>query len=363
MLQTQAPLPPAIAALSAAEVDAALTETRKKLGDSTVILGHHYQCDDIIKYADYTGDSLKLSQLAAGRSRSEFIVFCGVHFMAEAADILSAPHQKVILPDLTAGCSMADMAHLDEVEYCWEILTERLPEPLVPITYINSSAALKAFCGRHGGVVCTSGNADKVLHWALSRGPRALFFPDQHLGRNTGLKAGFSHDEMVLWKHAEDGGSLSRDQLARARLILWDGYCSVHQMFTLDHIRTIRATDPAMRIIVHPECPAEIVQEADDAGSTEVIIRRIAEAPAGSRWAVGTEINLVHRLAMQHPDKTVVSLSPNVCVCSTMYRIDPRHLLWALDSLVRGLVVNRITVSPDVKEWALVALNRMLEIV
>jgi len=362
MVATQAPLPAEIAVLSAAEVDDRLGEAKRTLGTSTLILGHHYQQDDVIKFADYTGDSLKLSQLAAGRRECAYLVFCGVHFMTESADILSAPHQQVILPDLSAGCSMADMAHLDEVEHCWRILSEHIAETIIPITYVNSAATLKAFCGRNGGAVCTSSNADKVLRWALEQGQRVLFFPDQHLGRNTGLKLGFGHDQMALWSPDRDGVEPDVEALQRATLVLWDGYCSVHQMFTVDHVRTMRASDPTVRVIVHPECPYQVVEAADEAGSTEYLIRRVQESAPGSKWAVGTEINLVHRLAGQHPDKEIVSLSPNVCVCSTMYRIDPHHLLWVLESLVRGEVVNRIVVPPEDKEWALVALNRMLEI-
>ncbi|OGO52257.1 MAG: quinolinate synthetase [Chloroflexi bacterium RBG_16_68_14] len=340
---------------------------RQKLGERCIILGHHYQRADIIQFADFRGDSFKLAQWAAQHPEAEYIVFCGVHFMAEAADILSAPHQKVILPNMAAGCSMADMADPDDVYACWEELEEAgVAQATMPITYMNSAAALKAFVGEHGGAVCTSSNAPKVLEWAFARKPRVLFFPDQHLGRNTGVKMGIALDEMPLWNYHQPYGSLggmTDEQLRRSRIILWQGHCSVHQRFTVDQIREARERFPEIKIIVHPECRMEVVQAADLNGSTEFIARTITEAPAGSVWGVGTEINLVSRLAKENPDKTVFCLDPVVCPCSTMYRVHPAYLCWAVESLAEGRVVNQVTVPDETKRWAKVALDRMLEIV
>ncbi len=339
---------------------------RERLGTRLIVLGHHYQREDIIQFADIKGDSFKLAQWAAQHTEAEYIVFCGVHFMAEAADILSAPHQKVVLPNMAAGCSMADMADPDDVYACWQELEEAgIADETVPITYMNSAAALKAFVGERGGAVCTSSNAPKVLAWAFAQKPRALFFPDQHLGRNTGVKMGVPLDQMPLWDYTKPYGSLggmSEGDLRRARIILWKGHCSVHQRFTVDQIRAARERFPGVQIVVHPECRMETVQAADLNGSTEFIAKTIAEAPAGSAWGVGTEINLVSRLAKENPDKTVFCLDPVVCPCSTMYRVHPAYLCWAVESLAEGRVVNQVIVPDEIKRWAKVALGRMLEI-
>lgn len=358
----QEEMPDEYKVLSPLEIDRRLAQAKEKLGGRVLILGHHYQQDDVMKFADLRGDSFKLSKQASERDDAEFIVFCGVHFMAESADILSAPHQRVILPDLTAGCSMADMAEIEDVEDCWESLAAVSDDRIVPITYINCAADLKAFCGRHDGVVCTSSNARAALEWAFSRADRVLFTPDQHLGRNTAYKMGVGLDEMALWDYGASDGGLSPQDRRNKRLILWNGYCSVHQRFTPEQVRRVRAEDPGVNVLVHPECTFEVVQMADYCGSTEYIVKTVSEAPPGSRWAVGTEIHLVNRLAEAHPDKKIVSLDPIVCVCTTMYRIDPMHLLWALEGLVRGEVRNRIEVPGDVAQWARRALNRMLEI-
>ena len=353
--------------LGAGEIVERIRVARAKLGERCIILGHHYQREDIIQFADFKGDSFKLAQWAAQHAEAEYIVFCGVHFMAEAADILSAPHQKVVLPNMAAGCSMADMADPDDVYACWQELEEAgVADEIVPITYMNSAAALKAFVGEHGGAVCTSSNAGKVLEWAFAQKPRALFFPDQHLGRNTGVALGVPLDAMPLWDYTKPYGSLggmSEADLARSRVILWKGHCSVHQRFTVDQISAARERFPGIKIVVHPECRMEVVQAADLNGSTEFIARTIAEAPAGSAWGVGTEINLVSRLAKENPDKTVFCLDPVVCPCSTMYRVHPAYLCWAVESLAEGRVVNQVVVPPDVARWAKVALDRMLEIV
>jgi quinolinate synthase len=353
--------------LGANEIIERIRAARERLGTRCIVLGHHYQREDIIQFADVKGDSFKLAQWAAQHPEAEYIVFCGVHFMAEAADILSAPHQKVVLPNMAAGCSMADMADPDDVLACWQELEEAgIAGETVPITYMNSAAALKAFVGERGGAVCTSSNAAKVLEWAFARKPRALFFPDQHLGRNTGVKMGVPLDAMPLWDYTKPYGSLggmSGADLRRSRVILWKGHCSVHQRFTVDQIRAARERFPGVRIVVHPECRMEVVQAADCNGSTEFIARTIAEAPPGSAWGVGTEINLVSRLAKENPDKTVFCLDPVVCPCSTMYRVHPAYLCWAVESLAEGRVVNQVVVPDDHKRWAKVALDRMLEIV
>ncbi|MER6580376.1 quinolinate synthase NadA [Nonomuraea sp. NPDC001023] len=337
-------------------------KAKEALGDRLFVLGHHYQRDEVIQFADVTGDSFKLAQQAAARPEAEFVVFCGVHFMAESADILTGEAQKVVLPDLAAGCSMADMATFDQVEECWEALEDAgLAGEVVPVTYMNSSADIKAFCGRNGGVVCTSSNARRALDWAFEQGRKVLFLPDQHLGRNTAvLEMGMSLEDCVVWNpHRPDGG-LTREQLDRARMILWKGHCSVHGRFTAESVDDVRARIPGVNVLVHPECRHEVVLKADHVGSTEHIIKTLQAAPAGSSWAVGTELNLVKRLAAMFPDKNVSFLDRTVCYCSTMNRIDLPHLVWALESLVLGDVVNRITVDEDTAHWARVALDRML---
>jgi quinolinate synthase len=351
--------------LTAPELTARIRAARAALGRRAVVLGHHYQREDIIQFADFRGDSFKLAQWAAQQREAEYIVFCGVHFMAEAADILKAPHQKVILPNMAAGCSMADMAAPDDVFAAWEELAEAGIDAIVPVTYMNSAASLKAFCGRSGGIVCTSSNAVAVLRWAFARGRRVFFFPDQHLGRNTGLKMGIGLDEMAVWNYRLPSGALGGntvEQLERSRLILWQGHCSVHARFTVEQIHAARARYPDIKVVVHPECRMEVVQAADCDGSTEFIARTIAESPPGSRWAVGTEINLVHRLAVENPDKLVFCLDPVVCPCSTMYRVHPAYLAWVMEALVRGEVVNQVTVDDATRAAAKVALDRMLAV-
>jgi quinolinate synthase len=335
---------------------------RAALGDRAFVLGHHYQRDEVIQFADVTGDSFKLAREAAAQPEAEYIVFCGVHFMAESADILTADHQQVILPDLAAGCSMADMARLIQVEETWERLEDAgVVSATVPITYMNSSADIKAFCGRNGGAVCTSSNAKRALQWAFERGEKVLFLPDQHLGRNTAvLQMGLSLDDcVVVDPHRPDFG-VTDQELRDATMLLWRGHCSVHGRFTAESVRDVRQRIPGVRVIAHPECQHEVVLGADQIGSTESIINTIAAAPSGTSWAVGTELNLVKRLAQQHPDKTVVFLDKTVCFCATMNRIDLPHLVWALENLVDGRVVNRIEVDPDTAHWARVALDRML---
>jgi quinolinate synthase len=334
------------------------------LGTRLMILGHHYQREEVMRWADARGDSFGLSRLAADNRSADYIVFCGVHFMAESADILTADHQQVILPDLNAGCSMADMADIDSVEEAWESLAAITDiERLVPITYMNSSAALKAFVGRSGGAVCTSSNARAVISWALGRGDKLLFFPDQHLGRNTGYQLGFRATDMQVWNPKLDLGGLDERDVKEATFLLWKGHCSVHQRFRVEHVEAFRAEHPDGIVIVHPECAHEVVELADQVGSTDFIIKAVQGAPAGSTIAVGTEIHLVQRLAAENPDRTVVSLDPLICPCSTMFRIDAAHLAWVLENLVEGRVVNRITVDADTAAWARVALERMLEIV
>ncbi len=332
------------------------------LGDRVFVLGHHYQRDEVIEFADVTGDSFKLAREAAARPDSEFIVFCGVHFMAESADILTSDSQQVVLPDLAAGCSMADMAAIDQVEACWrELEAAGVAAGTVPVTYMNSSAAIKAFTGRHGGTVCTSSNAKTSLEWAFSQGERVLFLPDQHLGRNTAvLDLGLSLDDCVVYNPHRPRGGLSDAQLQRAKVILWRGHCSVHGRFTTESVADVRARIPGVNVLVHPECRHEVVQQADYVGSTEHIINILNQAEPGSAWAIGTELNLVRRLAKAHPDKQIVFLDRTVCYCSTMNRIDLPHLVWALESLVAGRVINQITVAPDDAHYARVALDQML---
>ncbi len=363
----QQDIPQAYGSLEAPEIIERIRVARERLGSRCIILGHHYQREDIIQFADLKGDSFKLARWAAEHPESEYIVFCGVHFMAEAADILSAPHQKVVLPNMAAGCSMADMADPEDVYACWEELEEAgIAQETVPITYMNSAAALKAFVGEHGGAVCTSSNAPKVLAWAFAQKRRVLFFPDQHLGRNTALKMGIPLEEQPLWNYHLPYGSLggmSEADQERGRVILWQGHCSVHQRFTVDQIEGARERFPDAKVVVHPECRMEVVQAADSDGSTEFIVRTVTDSPPGSVWGVGTEINLVSRLAKENPDKTVFCLDPVVCPCSTMYRVHPAYLCWAVESLAEGLVVNQVMVPDDHKRWAKVALDRMLEIV
>ncbi|WP_166140401.1 quinolinate synthase NadA [Nocardioides ochotonae] len=337
---------------------------KEALGDRVFVLGHHYQRDEVIAFADVTGDSFKLARDAAARPDAAYIVFCGVHFMAESADILTTSAQQVILPDLAAGCSMADMARLAQVEDAWDALADAgVVDQVVPVTYMNSSADIKAFCGRNGGVVCTSSNAEVALDWAFAQKDDAkiLFLPDQHLGRNTAvLELGLSLEDCVVWNPFKPNGGLTAEELRNARMILWKGHCSVHGRFSPAVVDELRATIPDVQILVHPECQHDVVTRADLVGSTEFIIRTIEAAPAGSKWAIGTELNLVKRLAQAHPDKSISFLDKTVCYCSTMNRIDLPHLVWALESLVDGTVVNQITVDPETERWALVALERML---
>jgi len=353
------------AGLSDAECEARIVAAKEKLGERLVILGHHYQREEVFRHADFSGDSLKLSREAA-QSKAEYIVFCGVHFMAEVADILSRPEQIAILPDLGAGCSMADMANLANVERAWRELAEVLApdETITPVTYINSAADLKAFCGRHGGIVCTSSNARKVLEWSFSQREKVLFFPDQHLGRNTGYTMGIPLEDMVVWDFDLPMGGLTPQQIRAAKIILWKGFCSVHQMFRPEHIDRFKAKYPDAKIIAHPEAPFEVCQKSDHVGSTEYIIKTVRESAPGTRWLVATELNLVNRLHEQfkHEDKHVHFMSPTVCMCSTMFRIDPQHLAWTLENLVAGNVVNQIKVAPEESRLARLALERMLEV-
>jgi quinolinate synthase len=348
--------------LSEAELDARIREAKRKLGNRVVILGHHYQRDDVVRHADLTGDSFKLAQMASQRPEADYLVFCGVHFMAESADILSGDHQQVILPDLAAGCSMADMAGIEQVETAWEQLQDLGLDSLMPITYMNSAASIKAFCGREGGVVCTSSNAVPLFDWALGQREKLFFFPDEHLGRNTGVKFGIPLDQMAVWDPRLELGGNAPEKLRAARLILWRGFCSVHGRFQPRHVDERRAEYPGIKILVHPECRYEVVAKSDLNGSTEYIIKTINEAPAGSKWAVGTELNLVNRLAQRHPDMFVTLLAPDLCMCATMFRIAPENLCWSLENLLAGVVVNRITVDEETAHWARVALDRMLAI-
>jgi quinolinate synthase len=349
-------------------MDARIAAARRTLGSSTVVLGHHYQRDEVIRFADIRGDSYKLAQEAV-RTKARYIVFCGVHFMAESADVLAHDGQQVILPDLNAGCSMADMAEIGQVESCWEQLadlglTGQPRHGITPLTYMNSTAAIKAFCGERGGLVCTSSNAAAAFRWAFERNERLLFLPDQHLGRNTAFAMGIPLNECVVWDPYMIGGGVAPDRLRRARVILWKGHCSVHQRFLPEHVDRIRARSPEMKIIVHPECRWEVCQKADAVGSTERLIKVIQDAPAGSSFAVGTEIHLVNRMGREfaHQNKKVVTLDDSGCLCTTMFRISPQHLCWALENLVEGNVVNHIQVPEETKHWSRVALDRMLEI-
>jgi quinolinate synthase len=387
MLRLQKPLAQDYATATSEDLARRIAAAKAELGSRLLILGHHYQRDEVMGWADARGDSFGLSRLAAQATDAEFVVFCGVHFMAESADILTAPHQQVLLPDLNAGCSMADMADLESVEEAWAEIAEVTDiDAVVPVTYMNSSAALKAFVGRHGGAVCTSSNARAVLRWALGRRPpgaggggwdatrlsgpgegdnpsiKVLFFPDQHLGRNTAFQLGFAAADMAVWDPRRDLGGLDERTVKESRFLLWKGHCSVHQRFRPEHVEAFRAEHPDGKVIVHPECSHEVVELADEVGSTDFIIAAVDRAPAGSVIGVATEIHLISRLAAEHPALTVTSLDPLVCPCSTMFRIDAAHLCWVLEELVAGRVVNRITVDDDLAEWARVALQRMLDI-
>jgi len=368
----QEPLPEIYRQLSDPELRIRIQSARETLGSRLVILGHHYQQDEVIQFADFTGDSFELSRAAAKQKNAEFVIFCGVHFMAESADVLTAQEVKVILPDLGAGCSMADMANIDQTEECWQQLAEHCPDyTIVPITYMNSSAAIKAFVGEHGGAVCTSSNCRAVLEWALAGGAtgqidtnklKILFFPDQHLGRNTAFAMGYPLESMRVWDPQQDFGGNDIRGLQQAKFILWKGQCSVHQLFRPEHVQQVRAKYPGMKVIVHPECRFEVVQQADQVGSTAYIVKQIEAAPPGSQWAIGTEVHLIHRLAHQHPEQKIIVLSDCQCLCTTMYRIDMPHLCWALENLLAGKVVNQIKVDEHTRKWAMVALERMLTI-
>ena len=363
----QSDIPQEYMKLSAEKLTERIDIARQKLGSELIVLGHHYQREDIIQYADYRGDSFALAQYAATQNDAKYIIFCGVHFMAEAADILAQPDQHVILPNIEAGCSMADMASEPDLYSAWNELSAIFDgtDDLIPVTYMNSAASLKSFCGEHGGIVCTSSNAEKVLEWAFEQGKRVFFFPDQHLGRNTGHDMGISDNEMSLWNWRLGPGrlgGLSRENLLRSRIILWQGHCSVHQRFSLTQIDQARERFPEVEILVHPECRAEVVDAADASGSTGFIVDYVANAEAGSVIGIGTEINLVSRLSHEYPDKTIFCLDPVVCPCSTMYRVHPAYLAWVMESLVKGHVVNQISVDKNIKHYAAVALQRMLNI-
>jgi quinolinate synthase len=370
LLRLQTPLPERYTAASQEELARRIGAAKAALGSRLLILGHHYQRDEVMAWADARGDSFGLSRIAADRHDAEYVVFCGVHFMAESADVLTAAHQKVVLPDLNAGCSMADMADQESVEEAWEDLALVADvEQVVPVTYMNSAASLKAFVGEKGGAVCTSSNARAVLTWALGldgrrpQGQKVLFFPDQHLGRNTGYQLGFGETDMRVWDPRKERGVLDEADVKEATLLLWRGHCSVHQRFRPEHVSAFRDRHPEGIVVVHPECAHEVVELADQVGSTDYIIRAVDAAPAETTIGVGTEIHLVQRLAHEHPDKTVVSLDPLICPCSTMFRIDAAHLCWVLENLVEARVVNQISVEPETARWARVALERMLEIV
>jgi quinolinate synthase len=359
MMKKHDDMPQNYKTMSVEEMEARVRAIKEKFGERLFIPGHHYQKDEVIQFADATGDSLQLAQVAAKNDKAEYIVFCGVHFMAETADILTGDHQKVILPDMRAGCSMADMADLAQVERAWPILQESFGDTILPLTYVNSTAAIKAFVGRNGGATVTSSNAEKMVAWALTQKERIFFLPDQHLGRNTAYKLGIALDEMAVWDPLSDSLEYEGDW-KRIKVILWKGHCSVHENFTVKNIEYIRQTKPDMNIIVHPECSWEVVQQSDYAGSTKYIIETIQNAPAGSKWAIGTEMNLVKRLIQQHPDKEIISLNPYMCPCLTMNRIDLPHFLWALESLEQGKIVNQITVPSSIAKDAVQALERML---
>ena len=371
--ETEFPFAP-YRSLSNDELQERISKVKREMGSRLLILGHHYQQDEVIAYADLTGDSYQLSKLAADSPDCRAIVFCGVHFMAETADILANRPERlasrngervsVILPDLSAGCSMADMAAIRQVEAAWDALGDVIDtKDLTPVTYINSAAALKAFCGRHEGIVCTSSNAKAVLEWSFARRKRVFFFPDQHLGRNTSLKMGITNDQMPVWNpHAEDLGGNSEETITNSRVLLWQGHCSVHQMFTAAHVHQYRDKIPGIQILVHPECPQEVNDIADISGSTSKIIDTVRKAPSGTKWAIGTELHLVNRLKAEHPEQEIHFLSPIMCMCATMYRIDLAHLCWCLENLQAGHVVNQINVKQDIADWSLIALQRMLDV-
>lgn len=350
-----------------------IRDAKQKLGSRLLILGHHYQQDEVIEHADLRGDSLQLSQMAAERD-CDYIVFCGVHFMAETADIVANRPEKlaarkgkrvtVVLPDMAAGCSMADMAGIEQVENAWDDLGQVVDnKDITPVTYINSAASLKAFCGKNGGIVCTSSNAEQVIRWAFERTSRVFFFPDQHLGRNTSLKMGITNDQMPVWDpYADSNGGNSADAIRNSKVVLWKGHCSVHQMFRKEHVDAFRQRIPGIKVLVHPECPQEVNDIADLSGSTGYIIRTVKSAPAGTKWAIGTELHLVNRLKKEHPEQEIHFLSPVMCMCATMYRIDLAHLCWSLENLVAGVPVNVIEVDPETSRWSLVALERMLDL-
>ena len=369
----QKPLPIEYTKLSDEETASRIQSAKQKLGSDLVILGHHYQRDEIIQHADYRGDSYKLAKDASKHPEAKYIVFCGVHFMAESADILTQPEQIVILPNLAAGCSMADMANHFQVRNSWkqisevlgdiELVSEGVGPKVVPVTYINSAANLKSFVGEHGGTVCTSTNAPSALEWAFTQGEKILFFPDQHLGRNTGVKMGYDPQrDMIVWDPFKPNGGNTAEDIKRATFILWKGHCSVHKRFTVEQIEASRKSHPGVNVLVHPECELEVVQASDFNGSTEYIIQKVETAEAGTSWAIGTEINLVDRLAKENPEKTIFCLDPQICPCATMYRIHPSFLLYVLEKLVDGEVINQISVPGDVTHWARVALQRMLDI-
>ncbi len=363
MLRLQLPLPARYTDATPDELCARIAAAKETLGERLFILGHHYQRDEVIQFADARGDSYRLSVLAQEHPEAEYIVFCGVHFMAESADILTGDHQQVLLPDLNAGCSMADMADIDEVEEAWESLSDVIDiERLVPITYMNSSAALKAFVGRHGGSVCTSTNARAVLEWAFTQGDKVLFFPDQHLGRNTGVAMGYSLDDMAVWNPRFELGGLSEVEAKEATFLLWKGHCSIHQRFSAEQVAEFRAEHPDGLVVIHPEAPHEAILAADEVGSTDFIIKTVEAAAPGTTIAIGTEIHLVNRLAEEHPDKTIVSLDPLICPCSTMNRIDLPHLAWIVENLVDGRLLDHICVSDQAAAWAKTALELMLRI-
>lgn len=355
--------------MSPDHIESGIRYARKEIGSKALVLGHHYQREDVIRFADLRGDSYLLSKYAASAGDAKWIIFCGVHFMAETADLLTADDQHVILPNMAAGCSMADMAATEDVEDAWDELSDVLGDDgdsglaeLIPVTYMNSTAAIKALCGRNGGLVCTSSNADKAFDWAFARGKRILFLPDQHLGRNTGLAKGISEDEMVVWNPFKPLGGLSEDELHDAKVILWQGHCSVHTRFTVKQIAEARRDDPSVNVIVHPECVREVVDAADSYGSTEYIRNTVENAPSGTSWAIGTEINMVNRLRDENPDKRIFCLDPVVCPCATMYRIHPAYVLWVLEGIMAGVGINIVEVDSVTKRDALVAVERMLEV-
>ncbi len=363
MIMQHQRIPEKYLSLSDSQAIERIAKLKKEIGKGLLILGHHYQRDEVIQFADLRGDSYLLSKKASENKQAKYIVFCGVHFMAESADILSAPHQRVILPDMDAGCSMADMADIDLVEEAWSEIEDKTgTDGFVPVTYINCSAEVKAFCGERNGLVCTSSNAKAVFNWIFEKGRKIFFMPDEHLGRNMGMILGIPLDQMPLWDPQEDNGSLTRGDIEKAKIVLWKGYCQIHQRFAVEQIEYFREKFPDINIIVHPECSLEVVQRSDYVGSTSYIINMVREASPGSKWAVGTEIHLVNRLRNEHPDKLVTSLVPGICLCSTMNHIDPQHLLWVLEELKSGRVINEISVSAEIADQAKAALDRMLAI-